>query len=83
MLMTVICAKAPPLKNKTKAIRKAVRKEAQKTGFAHVGESDTVYGLGLSLEQLWIRLQPLFSVGKQYFPMENSITQLTGSHKSG
>jgi len=35
-----------------------MRKEAQKAGSVHLCESDAASLLGLSLEQLWIRLQP-------------------------
>lgn len=52
-----------------------MRKEAQKTGFVHLCESDAASVLGLSLEWLWIRLQPQERMNKIRGTMENSITR--------
>lgn len=52
-----------------------MRKEAQKTGFVHLCESDAASVLGLSLERLWIRLQQQERMNKIGGAMEDSFTQ--------
>lgn len=48
-----------------------MRKEAQNSGFGHLFESDTESVLGLSLELLWIWLQPQERMSKVGGTMEN------------
>lgn len=60
--MTATCVKVSNVRSSQKktpkqAIRKAVRKEALKTGFAHFCVADATCMLGVSLEWLWVRLQ--------------------------
>lgn len=56
-----------------------MRKEAQKTGFVHLCESDAASVLGLSLEWLWIRLQQQERMNKIGGATENSMNRWLGA----